>query len=312
MANIWLDGIMGVVVGDALGVPAEFSTREELMADPVEDMIGYGTYNLPAGSWSDDSSMALATLDSLRGGYDLKDMMDRFVAWYKNGEYTPYGEVFDIGNTCARAIGQYLRGTDAAECGGCGETDNGNGSLMRIMPICLYLYQKQEREGIPEETVIQRIHEVSALTHGHLRSKIACGLYYFLVRSILKNNGTLQERLQKGADDGFGYYGNQRETLLELAHYSRIRDMEELKNIPMEKIKSGGYVVDTFEAALWSLLRTDSYREATLTAVNLGSDTDTVAAIAGGLAGLYYGYEGIPTEWIGAVARREWVEGMCR
>lgn len=311
MKNIWLDGIMGLVVGDALGVPAEFASREELKESPVSGMEGFGTYNLPAGSWSDDSSMTLATLDSLRNGYDPTDMMDKFVAWYEKGEYTPYGEVFDIGNTCARAIEQYLRGADLSECGGYGEKDNGNGSLMRIMPICLYMYQKQKKDRTTDDEVIQAIHDVSALTHGHLRSKIACGLYFFLVKSILDSEGTLKKRLKQGMNAGFRYYEQKRENLPELPHYGRLRDMEALMNLSEEEIKSTGYVVDTFEAAVWCLLRTDSYREAILMAVNLGSDTDTVAAIAGGLAGLYYGYEGIPKEWLDVIARREWVEGMC-
>jgi len=143
-SNIWLDGIMGVVVGDALGVPVEFFRQEELTKNPVKKMLGYGTHNLPAGSWSDDSSMMLATLDSLRNGYDLRDIMDKFVEWYEKGKYTPYGIVFDIGLTCESAISDYRYGADVTACGMCGEYDNGNGSLMRIMPICLYMYEKQD------------------------------------------------------------------------------------------------------------------------------------------------------------------------
>lgn len=311
MKNIWLDGIMGVVVGDALGVPAEFASREELKESPVIGMVGFGTYNLPAGSWSDDSSMTLAALDSLRNGYDPADMMDKFVAWYEKGEYTPYGEVFDIGNTCARAIEQYLRGADLSECGGYGEKDNGNGSLMRIMPICLYMYEKQKKKQTSDDEAIQAVYDVSGLTHGHMRSKTVCGLYYFLVKSILDVEGTLTERLQKGMDAGFRYYVQKKECLPELLHYRRIRDMAALKSIPEEQIKSTGYVVASFEAALWCLVRSESYAETELMAVNLGDDTDTVAAIAGGLAGLYYGYEGMPGEWLEVVARREWVESLC-
>lgn len=135
--NIWLDGIMGVVVGDALGVPVEFASRCELAWNPVKEMREYGTYNLPAGSWSDDSSMTLATLDSLKKGYDLKDMMDKFCLWFTAGEYTPFGEVFDVGNTCCRALFRYGVIGDVKTCGECSEYDNGNGSLMRIMPMCL-------------------------------------------------------------------------------------------------------------------------------------------------------------------------------
>ena len=180
---------------------------------------------------------------------------------------------------------------------------------MRIMPMCLYVYEKQKQEAITDEEAIRLIHEVSALTHGHLRSKIACGQYFFITRSILGEEGTLIECMQHGLAQGFCYYEQSPESAEELKHYRRIRDLEELKGIPEDEIMSSGYVVSSLEAALWCLARTSSYEEATLMAVNLGHDTDTVAAIAGGLAGLYYGYEGIPVKWLEVVARREWVEG---
>ena len=183
--NIWLDGIMGLVVADALGVPVEFRSRESLKDDPVVDMREYGTYNLPKGSWSDDSSMTLATLDNLKGGYDPEDMIRRFSQWMQNGDYTPYGECFDIGNGTCKAIFRYMRGEKAVLCGGIGPYDNGNGSLMRILPVCLYFYEKQKKEKLSDEEVLCEIHRVSALTHGHYRSCIACGLYFFMVRSVL-------------------------------------------------------------------------------------------------------------------------------
>lgn len=308
--NIWLDGIMGLVVADALGVPVEFMSREELKKNPVTGMRGYGTYNLPEGSWSDDTSMTLATLSSLKTGYDLKDMMDKFAEWMTTGTYTPFGEVFDIGGTCRMAILNYLADGDVTRCGGYTEASNGNGSLMRILPVCLYLYEKQKAESLPEEEVISMLHDVSALTHGHVRSKIACGLYFFLVRSILENAGSLPEVLQKGLDEGFAYYEKSEETAEELKKYARLHDLEAFKNLPEEEIESSGYVVASLEAALWCLAKSESYAEATLRAVNLGKDTDTVAAIAGGLAGLYYRYAGVPEEWLEVIKRREWVEGL--
>ena len=177
--------------------------------------------------------------------------------------------------------------------------------------LCLYVYEKQKQEGITDDEAIRLIHEVSALTHGHIRSKIACGLYFFMTRSILEEEGTLIQRMQHGLRKGFCYYEQSPEAEEELKQYKRIKDLEELKGIPEDAIISSGYVVASLEAALWCLTRTSSYAEATLMAVNLGRDTDTIAAIAGGLAGLYYGYEGMPEEWLEVIARREWVEGMC-
>ena len=309
--NNWLDGIMGVVVGDALGVPVEFVQREKLKANPVEEMLGYGSFNLPKGSWSDDSSMTLATLDSLKNGYDLHDIMKKFVSWIREAEYTPFGQVFDVGNICHRAISRYQLLGDIEHCGGDKVDENGNGSLMRIIPICLYVYEKQKDEGMSDEEAIKHIHEVSALTHAHVRSLIACGLYYFIVKSILDNSGSLMECLQVGVDAGFKFYEARNYSEKELDYYKRIRTLEKFSAVLETDIRSSGYVVDSLEAALWCLLNTDTYKTCALRAVNLGDDTDTVAAIAGGLAGLFYGYSGIPEEWLETIQKREWIEKMC-
>lgn len=310
-SNIWLNGIMGVVVGDALGVPVEFKERQELRNDPVETMRGYGSFNLPAGSWSDDTSMTLATLDSLRKGFNRHDIMRKFISWIRQAEYTPFGNVFDMGNICYRAIAKYELLGDIDHCGCDKDYENGNGSLMRILPACLYFYQKQKGEGMPDEEAIEHIHAVSALTHAHIRSLIACGLYYFMIKSILDNEGTLMERLQMGVQAAFSFYKSIDTDADELNHFKRITDLKEFSVIPEDDIRSTGYVVDTLEAAVWCLINTDSYKTCTLKAVNLGDDTDTVSAIAGGLAGLYYGYRNIPKEWLETIQKREWIEGMC-
>ncbi len=310
-SNIWLDGMMGVVVGDALGVPVEFKKRQELKDDPVETMRGYGSFNLPAGSWSDDTSMTLATLDSLKNGFNRHDIMKNFIQWIRQAEYTPFGNVFDVGNICYRAIAKYELLGDIDHCGCDKDYENGNGSLMRILPACLYFYQKQKEEEMSDEEAIEHIHAVSALTHAHIRSLIACGLYYFMTKSILNNKGTLMKRLQMGVKDAFSFYKSVDTDADELNHFKRIRDLKEFSSIPEDDIRSTGYVVDTLESAVWCLINTDSYKTCTLKAVNLGDDTDTVSAIAGGLAGLYYGYENIPKEWLDSIQKREWIEEMC-
>ena len=314
----WLDSIMGVVVGDALGVPYEFRSRDEMKKDPATNMRGYGTYNMPPGTWSDDSSMTLASLVSLnesrRKGApaDFQDMMERFESWAVKGEYTPYGETFDIGRTTLDAVHRYQKnGRDTSTCGGSGEHDNGNGSLMRIMPVCLYAYELQKNQGLSNEDAVTLIHTASGLTHNHIRSKIACGLYYFCVRAILDEEGSLADRLQSGIDQEWDFYKSILGDKRELFFYNRCRRIQSLKETSEKDIFSGGYVVASFTAALWCLLNTDSYRECVLQAVNLGFDTDTTAAIAGGLAGLYYGYDDIPDEWLKKIARREWIEELC-
>ena len=314
MRNIWLDGIMGVVVGDALGLPVQFKSREELRRNPLTDMVGYGTFYLPAGSWSDDSSLTLATLDSIRecNAIDCDDIMKRFSDWLIDGRYTPFGESYDQGATCVRAIRNYLRNSDAENCGVTGEYANGNGALMRIMPVCLWAYEKVIVGEWSDKEAVETVHEVSALTHNHLRSQIACGIYYFMVKSIIDMEGTLLERMQKGVDEAVVFYHKSPENLLQLAFYNRLLHLDKFKETAEEDIASSGYVLDSIEAAIWCLLNTDSIEESLLKAANLGADTDTVAAIAGGLAGLYYGYQTIPEGWLDKIQKRSWIEYLCR
>ena len=312
--NIWLNGIMGVVVGDALGCPVQFESREEVARHPVTGMRGYGTFNLPAGSWTDDSSLTIALLESIRrtGEIDLDDIMGNFMKWLYDGEFTPYGQSYDIGRGTMQAINQYRKNRKAKKCGGNEDWNNGNGSLMRIMPACLYCSIMESSGMYTDRDAIDVIHSVGGLTHAHIRSNIACGLYFFMTKHILMGEGSLQERLQEGSTRGFAFYESYLTDKENLHYYDRLRDLDAFKALPADKIKSTGYVVDALEAAVWSLLTTDSFEQALLNAVNLGDDTDTVGAIAGGLAGLYYGYASIPEDWLSAIKRREWIEDMCR
>ena len=212
-----------------------------------------------------------------------------------------------------KAIRRYNKSGDPYTCGTKGEYDNGNGSLMRIIPICLFQYEKVKADESDIAESVTIIHQVSALTHAHLRAEIACGLYFFMIKHILDDKGVrnLRECLQAGMDEGLEYYMQNEDCKKELEHYARLFDLEKFKNLNERDIQGTGYVVDALEAAVWCLLGTDSYRECELKAVNLGDDTDTVAAIAGGLAGLYYGYEAIPKDWTNAIKKREWIERLC-
>ena len=179
---------------------------------------------------------------------------------------------------------------------------------MRIMPVCLYVYD----QGLPDDEAVKIVHAGSGLTHNHAGSKIACGLYYFCVKAILNGSGNLNSRLQSGLDRGFDFYERDILNRVELSYYGRLRDLNVFSHAEEDAIKSTGYVVDSLEAAIWSLVNTDSFKECELKAVNLADDSDTIGAIAGGLAGLYYGYENMPEEWLSVIQRREWIEEMCR
>ena len=307
--NIWKEGILGIVIGDALGCPVQFETRDEVAEHPVTGMRGHGTFDLPAGSWTDDSSLTLALLDSIcrTGRMDLQDIMDNFVKWLENGEFTPYGYAYDIGAGTSRAIHAYMANKNPLLCGGRDEKNNGNGSLMRIMPACLYCCKK----GMTDENAIRTIHAVGSLTHAHIRANIACGLYYFMVKEVLDGEGTLPDRLQKGLDKGFAYYEKAETNKKELAHYDRLRNLEAFSKTPKEDIQSGGYVVETIEAVVWALITTDTFKKALLKVVNQGKDTDTTGAITGGIAALYYGFDAIPKSWTYDIPKYMTIVRLC-
>ena len=301
MVNKIKSVILGHAVADALGVPAEFRSRAELDENPITDMVGYGTYNMPAGCWSDDTSMTLAALDSLasgRGDYD--EIMQNFRRWYHSGEYTPTGVMFDVGGTCRQAILNYTRKhKKPLECGLTDAYSNGNGSLMRILPFVLYAVAAGYNHS-----GLDMIFEASALTHAHERAKIGCGIYYILMFHLLAD--PCKRSLQIGLQESRRFC----QEFPEAVHYQRLFE-KSFPDLPGEQIRSTGYVVDTLEAAVWCVMTTDSYAECVLKAVNLGDDTDTIAAVAGGMAGVLYGLNGIPQEWLDKLKRREWIEEMC-
>lgn len=315
--NFVINGIMGFIVGDALGVPVEFMSREELIRNPVIDMREYGTHHQPKGTWSDDSSMTIATIDSLCSGIDYKDLMKKFSTWMMHGDYTPYGEVFDMGLSTSRAIMNYGNGIEPLECGGKTVQENGNGSLMRILPIALYLCGKYNNlYNYEENKAMKIVHEVSCLTHAHPRSQVACGFYTRFIASILQDisqNSPL-DVIRESARYTFIHYkqGIYPKTMIdELKYYQRLNEVENLFKLSEDNIHSTGYVVDTLEAVVWCFITTDNYRDCVLKAVNLGEDTDTIGALAGGLAGCYYGYENIPKDWLNVIVKREWIEKLC-
>jgi len=245
--------------------------------------------------------MSLCALDSLaKGKIDWDEIMQNFRLWIDNGEYTSVGECFDAGRTCIKAILNYLAfHTPATESGGMDENSNGNGSLMRILPFVLFA-----EYGECHENWLDMIHRASAMTHAHERSKIACGIYSIIIRQLLfKPDMESVELALNKAEREYGEYG-------EFHHYKRIF-ASDLKYLKREEIKSSGYVVDTLEAALWCLMTTDNYKDCVLKAVNLGEDTDTVAAVAGGMAGALYGCDAIPEEWLDTLMKRGYIEDMC-
>ena len=302
MAEKTASAFLGFAVGDALGTPVEKETRETLALNPVTGMIGHQRRNQPPGTWSDNSSLVFCTCESLCNGYDLEDIAIQYSNWKNNRFWTPYRRVFTIDIQIEKAIERIDRFIEMGirirpyPAEGVSEKQNGNGSLMRILPLAFFL-----RTSAPEER-FKIIGEVSSLTHPHIRAVTGCYLYAEFARLLLTTDdkGKAYEELHSGVRRFLSGKMDPKE----LQHYSRILD-HYIGGFPESTIETTQYVVHSLEAALWSVMRGNSFRETVLLAVNLGGDTDTIGALAGGLAGLIYGSNQIPEEWLSVIARKE-------
>ena len=277
-----LGAFLGLAVGDAVGTTLEFCSRD---AQPrLQDMVGGGPFDLPPGAWTDDTAMALALADSLAASetLDYRDLMDRFVRWWQEGDYSCTGHCFDIGNTTRQALDRYRRTGDPLA----GSTDlqsAGNGSLMRLAPVALrFCYDRPH--------LIAAAADQSRATHGAEEAVDACRAFAELLAEAIA--------------------GSPRADLLAWRTFEGAPAVARVmagswRGRPRNRIRSSGYVVHTLEAAIWSVARTGDFRNAVLLAANLADDADTVAAVTGQLAGALYGLSGIPDSWLERVAWKD-------
>jgi ADP-ribosyl-[dinitrogen reductase] hydrolase len=284
---------VGLAVGDALGTTLEFRRRDSYA--PLTDMVGGGPFDLDAGVWTDDTSMALALAESLIASLSQKDLFDptdtmrRFVDWWRHGAYSATGECFDIGVTTQQALARFEKTGDPL----CGSTDPGsagNGSLMRLAPVAIWGVSREDGQ------VVHVAHQQSKTTHAAPACLDACAAYALIVRAAIR--GASFEEALLCAQSCYGPIiapiigGNWR---------GKTR----------HQIASSGFVAHSLEAALWCVDNTGCFADAVLLAANLGDDADTTAAITGQLAGALYGQSGIPAAWLGRLAWREKIEMLA-
>lgn len=300
--NYIKDVLFGVCVGDALGVPVEFESRDFLKKNLVVKMQSGGVHGQVEGVWSDDSSLTFCLAECIIEGYDIHRLANKFIKWKNEGYWTATGEVFDIGNATSLAISNLSKGVNPIEAGGKDESDNGNGSLMRILPLILLL------KDLPIEDRFKLTKEVSSITHAHPRSVMACFYYLEFALELINGKDKFQiyEELKAKVLD---FFNSDYDCIKEAHHYDRLLK-KNIYEFGEDSILSSGYVIHTLEASIWCLLTTNSYDEAVLKAVNLGEDTDTTGAVTGGLAALCYGYESISKEWINTIKGKNDIDNL--
>jgi ADP-ribosyl-[dinitrogen reductase] hydrolase len=286
-------GILGLLVGDALGVPFEFSSpgdippRSEIDFDPP---LGFSRAHegIPPGTYSDDGAHALCLLASLLHcqRLDVEDFGRRLRNWYSWGYLAVDNIVFDVGVQTAMAIRALEEGVPAAMAGRCDERGNGNGSLMRVLPLALV------HRG-SDLALVRDAHDQSAVTHGHRRAQVCCALYVLWARRVLAD---MENPWSDAVATLRAIYRNDTAAADELE--SSIRPDDE------GVVRGTGYVVDSLRSARWACGQ-GGYEDVVRAAVSLGNDTDTTAAIAGGIAGLRDGVAAIPSGWRGRLRGRE-------
>jgi ADP-ribosyl-[dinitrogen reductase] hydrolase len=291
-------GLWGLLVGDAVGVPYEFRLPEQLPALDQIDLdpppgFDRAHAGVPPGTWSDDGAHALCLLASLldRQGLDAEDLIRRLNDWYEVGYLAVGGRVFDVGIQTSKALAAYRNGTRAIDCGSTDSRGNGNGSLMRVLPLALW------HQGTDAELVADA-HQQSTVTHGHPRAQVCCALYCLWARRLLRQNDHPWEAavatLRSLYADGSTFQA-------ELEFHIRPDD---------EPLATGsGYVVDCLRSARVAL-REPSYEAVIRAAIALGRDTDTTACVAGGLAGIRDGVPAIPDRWLARLRAKELAEPL--
>jgi len=290
-------GLYGLLIGDAVGRPYEFKSPADIPA--FEDICiippkGYNsTYaHVPFGTWTDDGAQALALLDSLIQcrGLDLEHFSECLCDWFKKGKYTPDGTVFDCGIQTSSALNRILSGVSVIKAAGRDEFSNGNGALMRVLPVALF-------ERVSIENMINIALKQGIPTHGHPRSAVVCALYCLMARHLIDEQTYIDPKT--ASDTLYDYLDDNQQSELDYILASPFRDNP----------KGSGYVVDT----IWSVdfaMQADNYRDVIRNAILLGNDTDTTAAIAGGLAGLKYGYDGLPQDWLNCLKGKDQVNAL--
>jgi ADP-ribosyl-[dinitrogen reductase] hydrolase len=268
--------LLGLAVGDAIGTTVEFMPRGSFA--PLTDMVGGGPFNLQPGQWTDDTSMALCLAASLiDNGFDTHDQMQRYLMWHDEGYMSSTGKCFDIGCATSDALERFRHSGDPM-AGSFRPDSAGNGSIMRLAPVPIYYLDTPDQ-------AIQMSDRQSRTTHQAPECLSACRLLaQALVRAL---QGMTKEEVLAPLQQADPM--SNALTLLAAGHY---------KTKTATQIKGSGYVVESLEAAFWCFWQTDNFKDCVLLAANLGDDADTTAAVAGQLAGAFYGESGIPAQWL--------------
>lgn len=292
--------VLGLAVGDAMGLPLVNMKRDTLLDNPVTTMESGGKYNMPVGTWSSRTSFTLATMDSIVKSASLSytDMADRFCLFLKGEDYTSVGSAFDVDEPTKKALEKYLISKEnPILCGGRDLSDDTNGSLMRMLPIALYCYYNK----LKDREIYETVKASSSITHADSVSVMGCFIYVYYLIFLLNGKDKYASYNMIKVFDYSSFFDDDT-----ISFYNRLLKTN-ISKIRISDLKSSRYIVYTLESVLWVILNCNSFPETIVGAINLGGDTDTVGAIAGSIAGILYGYESIPENWLANLKRLDYI-----
>lgn len=297
-SNLVEDALLGFAVGDAFGVPVESLRREDVRSLKLDEMLANGVHGVPKGAWSDDTSLLISSMDSIinNGSINYKDVMDNFIKWLDNSCFVSIDKSFGVGLTTLNTLNNYKKTNNVYNSGCKEDIYNDNASLMRILPFSLYCIMN----NLDDKETMNIINTSSSLTHANNVSKMGCYIYTEFLRGIIdtKDSYSAFEHILSKDYNSYGIHA--------LDAYSRLLKEDFIELID-EEIKSSRYVVDTLEAVIYSVLNSRDFKSSIITSVNLGGDTDTIAALTGAISGIMYSSKTIPKEWINCLLKKEYL-----
>lgn len=295
----YVDGLIGFVVGDTLGIPLEGKTREELLSNPVTKMVEKGTFNLPLGTWSVNTSLLIATIDSINNKQtvDVDSIAMNFVAFKSHGHYTPYNEIYNLSKVASRAIEKFdEERIDAASCGSIKIEEIDHSSLIRMLPIAYFSLVNK----LKDYEVLDLVREVSSITNAQEECILGCYIFTRYTMFLLNGKDKLSAYSMTKCVDYSMFNKSAQEK------FSRIIN-EDISKCKLSNINASYCVVDVLESTLWVFLKSENYKESVIGAMNLGISTSEVAALTGALSGIIYGIDAIPQEWKNAIVKKEYL-----
>lgn len=296
--------LTAVALGDALGFPIQHDTRPNPFDEPVNQMVDHQATGVPAGTWSDDTSMSIASLVSLTFGYNLNDLMIRYSQWYHLGDYTPFNHTYAVNNTIKAAIERFDHGIAPELCGGTLDSDNNNTALKRLMPLAFFILTKNRQYSFDADTV-KLIHDYTATTNRTPKTFIGSGILTNVIIRLIQNPN--KYAMLRAVKEALDYYRSKDEFAAQVPFFEQLEESHFLRQ-SSAKLRPSSDVIATLNTVFWCLMNSEQYNVAVAKAVNMGTEANTIGSITSMLASLLFAPVTFPESWLSKLQGRNQIK----